>query len=97
MYAASTHRGSGHGDMRPASEAIEAEVLLKVWDVLHGTLRWASEANGPFEAGLCDLRGQVHIMKADCEYPNNPLKFSPEAWFYGGTIVNIPPQPIIHT
>ena len=71
--------------------------LLKVWDVLHGTLRWASEANGPFEAGLCDLRGQVHIMKADCEYPNNPQKFSPEAWFYGGTIVNIPPQPIIHT
>ena len=26
LYAASTHRGSGHGDMRPASEAIEAEV-----------------------------------------------------------------------
>ena len=51
------------GGMRPASaayeaiEAIEAEVSLKVWDVLHGTLRWASEADGPCEAGLCDLRG----------------------------------------
>ena len=46
--------------MRPASaasEAIEAEVSLKVWDVLHGTLRWASEADGLCEAGLCDLRG----------------------------------------
>merc|ERR1711860_237112 len=43
------------GGMRPASaasEAIEAEVSLKVWDVLHGTLRWASEADGPCEAGL---------------------------------------------
>ena len=43
------------GDMRPASEAseaTEAEVLLKVWEVLHGTLRWASESNGPCEAGL---------------------------------------------
>ena len=40
-----------------ASEAIEAEVSLKVWDDLHGTLRWASEADGPCEAGLCDLRG----------------------------------------
>ena len=42
------------GGMRPASaasEAIEAEVSLKVWDVLHGTLRWASEADGPCEAG----------------------------------------------
>ena len=39
------------------SEAVEAEVLLKVWDVLHGTLRWALEADGPCEAGLCDLRG----------------------------------------
>ena len=51
------------GDMRPASaasEAIEAEVSLKVWDVLHGTLRWASEADGPCEAGLCDLRGHRH-------------------------------------
>ena len=36
------------GVMRPASE---------VWDVLHGTLRWVSEADGPCEAGLCDLRG----------------------------------------
>ena len=48
------------GGMRPASaasEAIEAEVSLKVWDVLHGTLRWASEADGPCQAGLCDLRG----------------------------------------
>ena len=45
------------GDMRPVSEAIEGEVLLKVWDVLHGTLRWALEADGPCEAGLCDLRG----------------------------------------
>ena len=47
------------GGMRPASaasEAIEAEVSLKVWDVLHGTLRWASEAYEPCEAGLCDLR-----------------------------------------
>ena len=52
--------GQVMGDMRPASaasEAIEAEVLLKVWDVLHGTLRWAPEADGPCEAGLCDLRG----------------------------------------
>ena len=35
--------------MRPAStasEAIGAEVSLKAWDVLHATLRWASEANG---------------------------------------------------
>merc|ERR1712049_56119 len=40
-----------------ASEAIEAEVSLKVWDVLHGNLRWASEADGPCEAGLCNLRG----------------------------------------
>ena len=48
------------GGMRPASaasEAIETEVSLKVWDVLHGTLRWALEADGPCEAGLCDLRG----------------------------------------
>ena len=48
------------GGMRSAfaaSEAIEAEVSLKVWDVLHGTLRWASEADGPCEAGLCDPRG----------------------------------------
>ena len=48
------------GGMRPASaasEAIKAEVSLKVWDVLHGTLRWASEADGPCEASLCDLRG----------------------------------------
>ena len=48
------------GGMRPASaasEAIEAEVSLKVWDVLHGILRWALEADGPCEAGLCDLRG----------------------------------------
>ncbi len=48
------------GGMRPAStasEATEAEVSLKVWDVLHGTLRWASEADGPCEAGLCDPRG----------------------------------------
>ena len=47
-------------DMRPASaasEAIEAEVSLKVWDVFHGTLRWVLEANGLCEAGLCDLRG----------------------------------------
>ena len=29
-----------------ASEAIKAEVSLTAWDVLHGTLRWASEANG---------------------------------------------------
>ena len=45
------------GDMRPASEAseaIEAEVSLKVWNVLHGILRWA---DGPCEASLCDLRG----------------------------------------
>ena len=40
-----------------ASEAIEAEVSLTPWDVLHGTLRWASEANGLCEASLCDLRG----------------------------------------
>ena len=57
------------GGMRPASaasEAIEAEVSLKVWDVLHGTLRWALEADGPRDAGLCDLRG--HLPKAaDCE------------------------------
>ena len=48
------------GGMRPASaasEAIEAEVSLKVWDVLHGILRWALEADGQCEAGLCDLRG----------------------------------------
>ena len=50
------------GGMRPASaafEAIEAEVSLKIWewDVLHGNLRWASEADGPCEAGLSDLRG----------------------------------------
>ena len=48
------------GGMRPASaasEAIEAEVSLKVCDVLHGTLRWTSEADGPFEGGLCNLRG----------------------------------------
>ena len=35
--------------MRPAtvaSEAIEAKVSLTPWDVLHGTLRWASEASG---------------------------------------------------
>ena len=46
--------------MRPASaasEAIEAEVSLKVWDVLDGTLRWALEADGPCEASLCDLQG----------------------------------------
>ena len=46
------------GHVRPASaasEAIEAGVSLKVWDVLHGTLRWASEADVPCEAGLCDL------------------------------------------
>ena len=43
--------------VRPASAASEAEVLLKVWDVLHGTLRWASGANGPCEASFCDLRG----------------------------------------
>ena len=46
------------GGMRPASaasEAIEAEVSLKFCDVLHGTLRWASEADGPCESGLCDL------------------------------------------
>jgi len=49
--------------MRPASaaseaiEAIEAGVSLTAWDVLHGTLRWASEANGPCETSLCDLRG----------------------------------------
>ena len=50
------------GGMRTASaasEAIEAEVSLKVWDVLHGTLRWGSEADGACEAGLCDLRGEV--------------------------------------
>ena len=49
------------GRVRPASatsEAIEAEVSLKVWYVLHGTLRWASEADGPCEAGLCNLRGR---------------------------------------
>ena len=37
------------GGMRPASaasEAIEAEVSLKVWDVLHGTLRWARRLMG---------------------------------------------------
>ena len=48
------------GGMRPASaasEAIEAEVSLKVWDLLHGTLRWVSEADGPCKAGLYDLRG----------------------------------------
>ena len=48
------------GGMRPAStasEIIEAEVSLKIGDVLQGTLRWASEADGPSEAGLCDLRG----------------------------------------
>ena len=39
-----------------ASEAIEAEVSLKVKDV-YGTLRWALEADGPCAAGLCDLRG----------------------------------------
>ena len=47
------------GDMRPASaasEAIETEVSLKVWDLLHGTLRWASEADGLCETSLCDLR-----------------------------------------
>ena len=44
--------GQVMGGMRSASaasEAIEAEVSLKVWDVLHGTLRWASEADGPCE------------------------------------------------
>ena len=46
--------------MRPASaasEASEAEVSLKVWDVVHGTLRWALEDDGPCEAGQCDLLG----------------------------------------
>ena len=36
------------GGMRPASaasDAIEAEVSLKVWDILHGTLSWALEAD----------------------------------------------------
>ena len=50
------------GGMRPASaasEAIEAEVSLEVWDVLHGTLRWASEARAVCEASLCDLRGRA--------------------------------------
>ena len=47
--------GQVMGGMR--CEAIEAEVSLKVWDVLHGTLRWALEADGPCEAGLCNLRG----------------------------------------
>ena len=28
-----------------ASDAIEAEVSLKVWDILHGTLSWALEAD----------------------------------------------------
>ena len=50
------------GGMRLASEAIEAEVSLKVWDVLHGTLRWASEADGSCEAGLCDLRGHLRPL-----------------------------------
>ena len=48
------------GDMRPASaasESIKAEVSLKVWAVLHGTLRWPSEAAGPCEADICELRG----------------------------------------
>ena len=52
--------GQVMGGMRPASagsEAIEAEVSLKVWDVLDGTIRWALEADGPSEAGLCNLRG----------------------------------------
>ena len=40
------------GSMRPASA-----VSLKIWDVLHSTLRWASKADGPCEASLCDLRG----------------------------------------
>ena len=34
--------GQVMGGMRPASAAIEAEFSLKVWEVLHGTLRWAS-------------------------------------------------------
>ena len=48
------------GGMRPApaaSEAIEAGVSPKVWDVLHGPLRWASEADWPCKAGLYDLQG----------------------------------------
>ena len=71
MHVASPRRGSCHSryeavvDMRQASaasevieiEAIETEVSLKVWDVLHGTLRWASEADGSCEVSLCDLRG----------------------------------------
>ena len=47
MHVASTHCESGHGRYEAGlrgSEAIEAEVSLKVWYVLHGTLRWASEA-----------------------------------------------------
>ena len=58
--------GQVMGGMRPASaasEAIEAKVSLKVLDVLHGTLRWASEADGPCEAGHCDLRGHRHKDK----------------------------------
>ena len=41
--------------MRPL--LIVVRVSLKVWDVLHGILRWALEADGQCEAGLCDLQG----------------------------------------
>ena len=47
----------GMGPASAASEAIKAEVSLKVWDVVHGTLRWALEDDGPCEAGQCDLLG----------------------------------------
>ena len=61
--------GQVMGGMRPASagsEAIEAEVSLKVWDVLYGTLRWALEADGPCEADLCDLRGHRGRGLTEC-------------------------------
>ena len=67
--------GQVMGGMRPASaasEAIEAEVSLKVWDVLHGTLRWVSEADGPCKAGLYDLRGhrgEVFLKVLDVLHP----------------------------
>ena len=87
MHVASTHRDKCRGRYEAgsaASEAIEAEVSLQVWDVLHGTLRCASEADGPCETGLCHLRGHRVI--------DLPMRL---CWIFSATVYPTEPHVLL--